>query len=330
MTSAPDFRAGAAWIALGPWLVGATFLWAGGIKAVAPHVFREHLSRLGWVPNRFIQYLVPATAGLETAWGMALILGVASAVVLPATAALLVALTAMSWWGVRSGRTTDCGCYGGYVVPSIAQSVMLNGAFIALVILAWLIGPPAGPTAGPTADWKLFVMGAAGIGFAGLAAASQQFLRKHGRMMIDTSPLRVGRRWSKRWGAGIPDDGREMLVSYLGPDCPYCKQWVRVLNAMDQSPGLPRVTGIVAASQEKLETFIQNSGIRFPMVTIPQTLMSRLVWGVPTTVLVSSGVIKKQWGGHMPPEFFNRFREAFFPLAAKTEARVGAPVKTST
>jgi len=211
---------------------------------------------------------------------------------------------------VKSGRTTDCGCYGGYVVPSIEQSVILNAVFIALVLVAWLIRPA---TTTPTAEWKIAVVAAAGIGFAALATSAQQFLRKNGRMMIETSPLKVGRRWRKRWGVVVPDDSREMLVAYLGPDCPYCKQWVRVLNAMGQAKDLPAVTGIIAAPQDEVDIFIQNSGIRFPVIRVPQTLMSRLVWGVPTTVLVSSGLIEKKWGGYMPPEFFERFRDAFFP-----------------
>jgi hypothetical protein len=323
MIALPDFRSGAAWVALGPLVVGATFLWTGAIKAFAPHVFREHLARLGWIPLGSVSYLVPAAAGLETGLGMMLILGLAPQLVLPLTAVLLVVLTAVSWWGVKSGRTTDCGCYGGYVAPSIAQSAMLNAAFIALVILAWQTG--AAPSATP--EWKIVVIIACTAVFAALGAAAQQFLLKNGRKMIETSPLKVGRHWSRRWGIGLPEDGGEMMMSYLGPDCPYCKRWVRVLNAMDQAPGLPRVTGIVAVSAEKRDAFIESSGIRFPVVTIPVTLMSRLVWGVPTTVLVSSGRIEDLWGGHMPPEFFNRFKEAFFPEAVAGE---GEPVRTTT
>jgi len=323
MISLSDFRTRAGWVALGPMLVGATFLWTGALKAISPHTFREHLTRLGWIPERLMSYLVPAAAGLETAWGLVLILGVMPAITLPLTAVLLVVFTGISWWGVKSGRTTDCGCYGGYVVPSIGQSVMLNGAFIALVLAAWIVSPAADTTA----PWKIIVVSVIGIAFTVFAAVSQQFMRKNGRMMIETTPLKVGRRWSKRWGTIVPDDGSEMLISYLGPDCPYCKQWVRVLNAMDQAKGLPSVTGVVAASREELDTFIQNSGIRFPVVTVPQTLMSRLVWGVPTTVLVSAGRIESKWGGHMPPEFFQRFREAFFP---KKEVGAGDAVKTAT
>jgi uncharacterized membrane protein YphA (DoxX/SURF4 family) len=296
---------------LGPLLVGITFIWAGFVKGVAPHVFSQHLSRLGNMPRLLLRYGAVAVAGFESAWGAALVLGVFPRTVLPVTAALLVGLTAISWWGVKSGRTTDCGCYGGYVVPSLAQSLALNAIFIALTLVPWIAGADA-----PTPTWKIMAAVVVGIAASALGAASQWFLATHGRFMIDMSPLKVGRAWSTRWGAGIQSDGRDQMVSYLGPDCPHCKQWVRVLNTMEQSPGLPRVVGVVAASKETLDAFVKSADIRFPVNTIPQTLMSRLVWGVPTTVLVSDGRIKDQWGGHMPPEFFARFRDAFFPPTA--------------
>lgn len=294
----------------GPWIVGATFLWAGFVKAISPHVFEQHLYKLGWIPQRQVPNLVTLVAALEAGWGAGLILGVVPEVVLPITAITLVALTIISWWGVRSGRTTDCGCYGGYVVPSLAQSIALNATFVALIIIAWLTQP-----ATTTPQWKLIVALAIAIVAGALATASARFLRKNGRFMMDLSPLKIGRAWRARWGATIPDDNDEHIVSFLGPECPHCKQWVRVLNVIDKVPGLPRVMGVVATSGDKLDEFVTTSGIQFPMHTIPQTLMSRLVWGVPTTVLVANGKIQNQWSGQMSPEFFQRFRDAFFPTA---------------
>ncbi|HYN80873.1 MAG TPA: MauE/DoxX family redox-associated membrane protein [Gemmatimonadaceae bacterium] len=305
-----EMLSGVSWLVLGPWVVGAVFLWGGAIKAIAPHVFAAHLTRLGWIPRRLVQRAVLAAAAFEGALGVALILRVAPAVVLPATVVLLVALTAVSWWGVKSGQTTDCGCYGGYVVPSMSQSIALNAALAALALSAWIFLPPSPETL----PWKFVAAAAVAVGLGAFAFASQQTLRRHGRFMIDMSPLKVGRRWRSAWGA-VPEDETEFLVSFLGPDCPYCKQWVRVLNAIQPTPGLPRVAGVVATSRERLETFVEAAGIRFPITTIPQTLMNRLVWSVPTTVLVTGGRIQKQWRGNMPPEFFHRFRQAFFPEA---------------
>jgi len=300
-------------------IVGVTFLWAGAIKAVAPHVFQAHVRNLGWIPGRQLGTAVIAATALEAGWGMALVLAVAPRIVLPVTAVALVALTVVSWWGVRSGRTTDCGCYGGYVVPSVAQSVALNGALIAMTLLAWL----SPITALPTPPWKLLVAVTTGIIAGVLAAVSLRFLAKNGRFLIDMSPLKPGRAWHSRWGATIPDDGTEHMVSYLGPDCPHCRQWVRVLNAIGQAPGLPKAVGIVAASSQTLDRFVEIAGIRFPMNIIPQSLMSRLVWAVPTTVLVSGGKIQEHWSGQMPPEFFQRFKEAFFPTSAGASAENG-------
>jgi glutaredoxin len=305
----PDLRSPESWLVVGPWIVGATFLWAGAIKAVAPHVFSAHLAKLDRISSKFNPYAVVAAVGLESAWGIALILGVAPAFMLPATVALLAILTAVSWWGVKSGRTTDCGCYGGYVVPSIGQSIALNTALAGLVIAAWLVLPRSLDTP----IWKLAVTGISAVAFGGLTAVSQRFVAQHGRFLIDMSPLKVGRRWRSSWGATPAGDAKELLVSYLGPDCPHCKRWVRVLNAMQQTSDLPAVAGVVATSNEKLESFVESSGIRFPITTIPQTMMNRLVWGVPTTVLVSRGRIQNQWSGHMPPEFYQRFKLAFFP-----------------
>lgn len=292
----------------GPWIVGATFVWAGFIKAISPHVFEQHLYKLGWIPRRQVPNFVTLAAALEAGWGAALILGATPAVVLPTTAIALVGLTGISWWGVRSGRTTDCGCYGGYVVPSLAQSVALNAAFVALIIIAWLTQP-----ATTTPLWKVTTVLVIAIVAGVLAAASARFLRENGRFMMDLSPLKTGKAWRARWGATIPEGNDEHIVSFLGPECPHCKHWVRVLNVIDKTPGLPRVVGVVAASGDKLDEFVTTSGIQFPMHTIPQTLMSRLVWGVPTTVLVANGKIQNQWSGQMSPEFFQRFRDAFFP-----------------
>jgi hypothetical protein len=309
MIVAPNFSSPESLLIVGPWIVGATFLWTGTIKAIAPHVFSAHLTQLGWIPARLNGYAVVAAAALETAWGAALILGVAPGVLLPVTVVVLAILTALSWWGVKSGKTTDCGCYGGFVEPSIAQSIIVNAALGALVIAAWLVVPRS--LSAPL--WKLAVAGGAGLAAGSLATASQRFVAKNGRFLIDMSPLKVGRRWRSRWGA-LPDGQRkELLVSYLGPDCPHCKKWVRVLNAMQQKSELPRVAGVVATTHEALENFVETSGIRFPITTISQTLMNRLVWGVPTTVLVSRGRIQQQWSGNMPPDFYERFKHAFFP-----------------
>ena len=119
-------------VVLGSRLVGATFLWAATIKAIAPHTFSRHLAALGWIPGKFNSSAVNVAAGLEALLGTALIVNVAPAFLLPVTLLILAALTGVAVWGVKSGKTTDCGCYGGVIQPSIEQSAGLNALFALL------------------------------------------------------------------------------------------------------------------------------------------------------------------------------------------------------
>jgi uncharacterized membrane protein YphA (DoxX/SURF4 family) len=303
-------------VAVAPLIVGATFLWAGAIKAIAPHVFQAHVRNLGWIPARQLAAAVVAATALETGWGTALILGVAPRVVLPLTAIALVILTFITWWGIHSGRTTDCGCYGGYVVPSLAQSVALNGALIVLSVLGWLLTE----TSGPTPSWKLLTAVATGVIAGVFAAVSLRFLEKNGRFLVDMSPLKPGREWHERWGATIPVDETEHMVSYLGPDCP-------ALQAVGESPERdgtrvrPSAGGRSDCGFEPDPRSIHRDCRRSVSDENHSAVADEPIGLVsPTTVLVSGGKIQEKWSGQMPPEFFQRFKAAFFPTCAQVGA----------
>lgn len=316
MTSIADFSP-SNFIPIGSRLVGATFLWAAAIKAIAPHTLSRHLTALGWIPRKWTVMAVTVAAGLEAGLGVALILNGAPGLLLPLTFALLLALTAVAVWGVRSGKTTDCGCYGGFIQPSIGESVGINALFAFLIAASWMTQPRVLLPVW----WQALAVAATVVGFAAFTHRAQIFRLRHGRPMIETSPLKVGRRWShsSAGGATANIDG-EVFVSYLGPDCPHCTRWVKVLNAMHQSPQLPAVVGVMAASGDQLAAYITEKGIRFPVATVSHTLMGRLTQAVPTTVLVDGGKVTELWEGTPPPEFVDRFRRAFFPDPAQPEA----------
>jgi hypothetical protein len=303
------------WFALGPMVVGATFIWAGGIKAIAPHTFQTHLNDIGLIPRRMTGPAVTVAAGAEVGLGLALLLGVVTMFTYPFTIVLLNVLSAISWWGVRTGKATDCGCYGGFVRPSIKQSVGVNAVFAVLLILA-LITVPLTTRA---SYWQLGFVAAGTVIAAGLAETARRFYNRHGRLLFDTNPLKVGHQWRHGWAGGLTQklDG-DVLVAFLGPDCPFCAQWVKVGNAIIQSPRLPKVIGVVAATTARRETFVRDNGINFPVAMISQSLMGRLAQAVPSTVLIENGKIKEQWVGSAPPAaFVDRIKEAFFPEAAQ-------------
>lgn len=297
---------------LGPVVVGLTFVWSGAIKAIAPHTFYSHLSKLGFIPQRLLSAAVILAAGAEVGLGAALIVGLAPGIMLPATVVLLAILSTISWWGVRSGRAADCGCYGGYIQPSITQSLALNAAFAGLVAIAWT----AGHRSVDTVAWKALATLVAVVVAAGFTFFAVRHWQKTGKPLIDTNPMKEGRAWNHAWAGGATKEIEgEVIVSFLGPECPFCVQWVRVANVMIQAPSLPSVVGVVSTSKSRLAGFAADNLIRFPVVTISPSLMGRLTQAVPTVALVNGGRIEKLWVGTVPPDFVDRFRQAFFPHA---------------
>ena len=280
------------------------------IKAAAPGTFRRHVASLGVISNALLSPSVTIAAALETGLGVALIVGLEPSITLPGSIILLVALSAISWWGVDSGKAVDCGCYGGFVQPSIWQSLGLNGLFCLLLIPEWIKRIHDSSVVG----WQVAAVLSVILIVAVLTEIAQRYELKTGRPLVNTNPLKVGAKWRHRWAHGATAHlNGEFLVSLLGADCPFCQQWVKVGNAIGQSPSLPSVVGVIGDSRVRIDSFAAENGVKFPIAEISPSLMARLANAVPTTVHVVSGRISGIWVGQAPPEFADRVRRAFFP-----------------
>ncbi len=304
---------------IGAGIVGTVLIVTCLMKVVAPFSFYRHVARLDLKLRIPLRVLVPVAIGFEGAWGTAVLVRMAPQIILPLTAAGLIFLTGLTWWSIKSGKTEDCGCYGGLITPSIGQTVALNGFYILLVVIAWTWLPPETTTP----IWKIAIVALAAIITGATASYALESEFRTGVPLFTPSPLKEGQLWKKRWGGTAElTTSASQLVIYLGTDCPYCQRWVRVLNIIHQSPELPPVTGILASSPEKIETFAKDTGVRFPIATIPQARMQRLASLVPTTVLVENDVIREVWGGaQLSKSFAERFKAAFFPSVV--QAQVG-------
>jgi hypothetical protein len=298
--------------ALGSQIVGVVILITAGIKAGSPTKFRNHLAGLRMFSARWLDTAVAAIAGAEGAWGFALLIGLWPRLLLPVSVGLLGALSAVTVWSVRTGRAEDCGCYGGFVRPSIGQSLALNGLYAALLVAAMI----ARQKMDLASEWGAPAVLSVGVLFALAAEVVRRSKSASHEGSRNPSPLKAGTPWTSEWSAGSSVGSEsEHIVSYLGPRCPYCRTWVGILNLTHESPTLPDVTGVLAASDREVEEFVRTTGVRFPVVTIPQTLMSTLTATVPTTVSIESGVITDVWAGNGSPAFFARFKESFFTSA---------------
>jgi hypothetical protein len=306
-------------ILIGPRVVGGIFVITALMKAAAPASFWSHLIQLRLMPKAVSRIATALAIGVEAAWGVALLVGLSSPWFIWATLAGIAVLTTISLWSVTSGRTEDCGCYGGWISPSIWQTVGLNAGYCLLIAVA-LLRPGS---AGVIASWQYVVVFIAFLLVVATVEFAIRFQLSTGVPLFTPSPLKAGRRWKRRWAGHTRIAGdAEHLFAYLGPTCPYCKRWVRVLNVLHESPNFPNVTAVFENNPQKVETFVREHQLRLPIALISPRNFRRLAPQVPTTVLTRDQQISEIWRGEMSEAFVRRFTNAFFP-GASSGARAG-------
>ena len=113
-------------------LVGVVFLVTGALKALDSARFLREVSRFGLLPRSWERPAAVLIAVFECALGAALLIPM-SAWLYPLAAAVLVVFLGLTAWGVRSRRIDDCGCYGGQLMLTPAQSMALDALYLAYV-----------------------------------------------------------------------------------------------------------------------------------------------------------------------------------------------------
>ncbi len=284
-------------------IVGAVFFVTGIIKALSSEKFIEQIFRYDALPQK----IVPSTAilfiGLECALGTGLMLHAFPQWLVPGTIALLIGLSMLTIWSTSSGRTEDCGCYGGLLIVTPKQSVLLNLGYISLLGLAWFY--PA--SVHKTELWQWIPA------LVALVVGSIASWKSQEKPIVDFSRLKAEKRWQQRWLKNSPHDlqtGSHFVV-FLGKDCPYCKQWVPLMNVMNTQQDLPNVTSIMSITEEEIAAFKAEHLVRFPVAQMNKLLFGYMVDAVPTAVLIEDGIISNKWEGEMPKEFFERIKQFY-------------------
>lgn len=275
-------------------IIGLVFLVTGTVKALSSCKFIERVDQLGLVPGRLIVPIAMIFIGLECALGTALILHVYPYWLVPGTLALLVLLSIVTIWSTSSGRTEDCGCYGGLAIITPTQSVLLNLGYISLMGLAWYY-----PVANyETAAWKWILS----LVLLVLAIISAQ--KSIQNPVVDLTYLKAGRQWKAKWLDSSQDltQGTHFVV-FLGRECPYCKRWVPLLNVMNAQPHLPNVTAAMTLNDEEIEEFKAKHLVHFPVVEMNGLLFNYMAKAVPTAALVKDGIVENVIVGEIPQEY---------------------------
>lgn len=275
-------------------IVGLVFLVTGTVKALSSRRFIEHIARLGLVPGQLIVPTAITFIGLECALGAALILYVYPQWLVPGTLGLLVLLSIITVWSTSSGRTEDCGCYGGLAIITPTQSVLLNLGYISLMGLAWYY--PADNY--ETAAWKWIL---SLVLFVLAVVLAQKSIDSP---VVDLSYLKAGKQWQAKWLDSSQDitKGTHFIV-FLGQECPYCKRWVPLLNVMNAQPHLPKVTAAMTLNDEEIEKFKAKHLVHFPVVEMNRLLFSYMAEAVPTAALIKEGIVENVAVGEIPQEY---------------------------
>jgi thioredoxin-related protein len=298
-------------------IVGLVFLVTGTVKALSSRKFVEHISQYGIIPGQIIVPVGVIFIGWEFSLGAALILHVYPQWLVPGTLALLTLLSITIIWSTSSGRTEDCGCYGGLAIITPTQSILLNLGYISVMGLAWYY-----PVANyETATWKwilslvLFV----------LALISAQ--KSINNPVVDLSYLKVGKQWQARWLENSSHDltqGTHFIV-FLGQQCPYCKRWVPLLNVMNAQSHLPNVTAVMTLNDTEIATFKAKHLVHFPVVEMNKLLFGYMAEAVPTAVLVEEGRVESVAIGEIPQKYSKEiqhfYRATIFNDEPKETAR---------
>ncbi len=293
----------------GPALVGVLFLLGAGLKIADPARFHTHVEGLRILPPGWVHAATQAFTAFEAGMGIALLLGWAPGLVLPAAALLLFALSVTTLWSVSTGRAPDCGCTNGLLEVPPWGSVVLNAVFVALLLVGWALGgrdlSPGSP------PWKPLAVAATAV----LGGAAFRQAARSGRPLLDLSPLRPGKRWRSAWLSGHPPGVTEgeRIVVWMSQDCPHCKPWIPVLNAVHAHPDLPAVLAGLGRTEEGDGGATAGAPFRFPVVKADALTMMRLAPVVPTAVLLRDGVIQERWVGGMAPAFGERVRATLWP-----------------
>ncbi|MFP4412716.1 peroxiredoxin family protein [Coleofasciculus sp.] len=300
-------------------IVGAVLLVTGVVKSLRSQPFILHNYRYGLLPLQIVLPVAIAFIGLESALGVALIFHEFPQWIIPVSIILILILSALNFWSTSSGRTEDCGCYGGLLVITPKQSLLLNLSYILLLAIAWRY--PLKDHHTETWQWILALIV--------LASTSTMGWLSRNKPLVDFSRLKTGNRWKRRWLKDSPHDLQQgsHFVVFLSKNCPYCKKWIPLLNIMNAQKDLPQVTGIMSLTQEEIETFKSEQRIRFPVVSMDKLLFGYMVEALPTAVLIEDGRISSKWIGRIPEEFINRIKQ-YYEKALVTKTKQNGFIKS--
>jgi uncharacterized membrane protein YphA (DoxX/SURF4 family) len=127
---APDYLS-----VLARWIVGSALLVAGVAKLRARSEHASTIAAYEVLPRALTPVVGVVLPWIESALGVALVLGAASALASAAAAALLAVFTAVIGWNLARGNRVECGCFGDLSSERIGPSTLVRTGLLLLTAL---------------------------------------------------------------------------------------------------------------------------------------------------------------------------------------------------
>lgn len=281
------------------------------MKLLSPSAFLRHISNLNpQAIQRLPQVVLSSITGLlavaECVLGVALLVRMFPDRVFPFCIVVLIVFGAVTAWSGVTGRIDNCGCYANILMLTPLQSTLLTAFYAVLIATAWWF--PVGFSLTPAAQES--VLGGSVAFFTGIAVVSMWSHLKFGQDLLDTSPIKPGRRWNPAWLEGFADYANRgaQLVVLMNPGCPVCKRWIQPLNKISRRPGMPQLIAGMVAEGGNVDGFRKEFSVEFPLLPVKAGMMARLVPAVPTVVIVEDGLIASVNPGKLPAELIDQLR----------------------
>ena len=92
------------------WVIGAVFIYAGGVKLLDPRSFAVLIEAYGIVPEKLLMVVAVALPVLEVGAGLGLMFDIRGS--LSAVTGMLLLFIGLLTYGIWMGLDVDCGCFG--------------------------------------------------------------------------------------------------------------------------------------------------------------------------------------------------------------------------
>ncbi len=273
-----------------PWLahgariaLGLVFLVAGVLKMIDPAEFAHQIVGYGIIGPELASLAAPLLIAFEVALGVALLAGFRCDISAPVAAALLIAFIGIEVYGISTGRTAACGCFGAYLKRTPEQVIGEDLLFLGFAVLTWFLLRAWRPRSAGRATMSVAITAAVSLG---LAVASPH-------LPIDAyvTGLSTGTPVGE---LGIPmevpslEEGRH-VVAIFDVTSPDASQLSDRLNDLTNSADGPRIVALTPSSDEEKTAIFWAAVPDFDIYVVDRPVLKRLYRRLPLFFTVESG-----------------------------------------